>query len=489
MKKLGWLIGLCCSVGLVNGQTNTSYGTGAGTGGTGSTFLGYYSGKSTTIGTNNVGVGFYSLYSNTSGYSNIGIGSLSLHDNTIGDENVGLGTFSLRSNTTGSRNTAIGNSALNKNTTGAYNTALGGSALEKNETGNYNTSTGYQAMYDNLNGAYNTSHGAFSLSSNTIGDKNTAMGNNAARANTTGKNLTAIGYDALRYNTTGTGNTAIGYKAGPTSAGSAYLYSSGLGAYAVPTASYQVRVGHFGITSIGGAQNWTNLSDGRFKEDVKENVVGLDFIKALRPVSYYVNNEAVNQFLGVELEEAAINNTKQYQTGFIAQEVEATAKELGFEYFGGVDAPKNENDHYGLRYAEFVVPLVKSVQELSAQNDELKALIQKQQAQIDALLKANTPVTLDSEMLSTVSKAKLYQNTPNPFSKATQIKVFLPKETEQALLQVGTIDGKQLLIKEIQDRGEATMTLDGSSLEAGIYLYTLIVDNKIVASKKMVLTK
>jgi trimeric autotransporter adhesin len=58
-------------------------------------------------------------------------------------------------------------------------------------------------------------------------------------------------------------------------------------------------------------------------------------------------------------------------TGFIAQDVEKSARELGFD-FSGVDAPKNEKDLYGLRYAEFVVPLVKSVQELSAQNKELE---------------------------------------------------------------------------------------------------------------------
>ena len=33
---------------------------------------------------------------------------------------------------------------------------------------------------------------------------------------------------------------------------------------------------------------------------------------------------------------------------------------------------QNENDTYGLRYAEFVVPLTKAVQELSAENAALK---------------------------------------------------------------------------------------------------------------------
>jgi hypothetical protein len=52
--------------------------------------------------------------------------------------------------------------------------------------------------------------------------------------------------------------------------------------------------------------------------------------------------------------------------------VEAAAKSVGFE-FSGVDAPENENDMYSLRYAEFVVPLVKAVQEQQQQIEELKA--------------------------------------------------------------------------------------------------------------------
>lgn len=50
------------------------------------------------------------------------------------------------------------------------------------------------------------------------------------------------------------------------------------------------------------------------------------------------------------------------QSGLLAQEVEKAAKEIGYN-FSGVDAPKNSDDYYGLRYAEFVVPLIKAVQE------------------------------------------------------------------------------------------------------------------------------
>jgi hypothetical protein len=38
-------------------------------------------------------------------------------------------------------------------------------------------------------------------------------------------------------------------------------------------------------------------------------------------------------------------------------------KKAGFVFNGG-DVPENDNGHYSIRYAEFVVPLVIAVQEL-----------------------------------------------------------------------------------------------------------------------------
>ena len=72
----------------------------------------------------------------------------------------------------------------------------------------------------------------------------------------------------------------------------------------------------------------------------------------------------------------------------MAQEVEQAAKELGYE-FNGVDEPKNDGDHYGLRYAMFVVPLVKAVQELEQKNivlEEKNKQLEIRLQKIEALL-------------------------------------------------------------------------------------------------------
>lgn len=474
MKKL--LVGLMTVSGLVNvnGQT-TSYGVGAGTGGAHNSFFGRN--------VANIATGSY----------NTGIGSYSMYNLTTGNYNSATGAFSLNKTTTGQRNVALGYSAMNRNTIGSYNTVTGFSALYYNTTGNRNVATGYEGLRSNTTGNENTAIGYYALRSNTTGNENLASGSNTLRNNTIGSRNVAIGAYSLHNNVAGSNNTSIGFQSG---VGANYDNITCLGSFATATASDQVRIGASWVTSIGGYQNWTNLSDGRFKRSVKENVLGLDFVNALRPVSYYVDNEAVNEFLGIELKDKSIiPTTKRYQTGFIAQEVEATAKAVGFEHFGGVDAPENEKSHYGLRYAEFVVPLVKSVQELSAQNDEqtvtienLKALIAQQQLQINELLDEQK-TTLNSGVLAKKLAAQLYHNTPNPFTVETQINLFIPESVGQALLQICTIDGKQLIVKEVSGRNETSVIINGNELGAGIYLYTLIVDHEVIASKRMVLTK
>ena len=78
---------------------------------------------------------------------------------------------------------------------------------------------------------------------------------------------------------------------------------------------------------------------------------------------------------------------QRIMSGFIAQEVETAAEELGYD-FSGVDNPKGESDFYGLRYASFVVPIVKSIQEIDENQktqEELMKMIMKLTERIEQL--------------------------------------------------------------------------------------------------------
>ena len=383
----------------LNNNTTGNYNTANGhaslysnTTGYDNTAIGVQTLHGNTIGFRNTAVGLNALNNNNTGNYNTSNGYRSLYYNTEGDSNTAIGSNALYSNSTGDDNTATGMNALYSNTSGYYNTANGFGALYSNTTGYNNTANGYKALFSNTLGYSNTASGYDALASNIGGDGNTANGSMALYSSTTGNNNTANGRFALYYNTTENYNTGIGYSAGDINTftqgtflgASAYPnadgYSNvmGLGYNTRPTATNQVRIGNSSVTSIGGYAGWTNLSDGRYKTSVQENVKGLEFILKLRPVTYQLDvnrlasdlkedqkrDENGNIITAADQNDINSRNEKSQivYTGFVAQEVEKAANEIGFN-FSGIDAPKNENDFYGLRYAEFVVPLVKAVQE------------------------------------------------------------------------------------------------------------------------------
>ena len=182
-----------------------------------------------------------------------------------------------------------------------------------------------------------------------------------------GQQNTAIGYRSLEGITTGSVNVAVGSFTG-TAATNSNTISLGYDAYA--DASNRAEIGNTLITWIGGQVNWSTYSDGRAKRNISENIPGLDFILQLRPVTYQYDLERLNEIRGRSfpadapswMDQARKDQESRVYTGFIAQEVEVAAKKCGFN-FSGVQAPVNEHTPYSLSYAEFVVPLVKAMQE------------------------------------------------------------------------------------------------------------------------------
>ena len=518
------------------------------------TFVGRFAGISTTTGIQNTGVGSDALFKNTTGYANTATGVLSLNNNLTGHNNTANGVGALLVNTTGSYNTAVGSTSLYWNTTGSYNAAVGAEALYDNTTGNentavgsyalrsntigfYNTAIGYRALYFNTTGWVNTATGRYALLNNTIGVNNTANGNNALELNTTGSSNVAFGNTTLVSNTTGGNNTAVGHNALAWTtttnyntaigmgAGSLTLNPEGgtmVGAFARATnnlsnftvigyeaqvlASNQVRIGNFFVTSIGGQVGWTNFSDGRYKNNINEDVPGLEFINKLRPVTYNLNvqgldKEVKKNFSASQLksipslkttspaENASATQAKSAvkYTGFVAQEVEKAAKELGYD-FSGVDAPKNEQDFYGLRYSEFVVPIVRALQQLSKTTDSLaneNISLKKRLDKLESQFNGSRPNT-NSFSISSIS---LGQNIPNPFSRTTVIQYELPVGIEKAELLISDEIGRVIKTISLAKTGRGTVNIDAALLSSGIYNYSLAIDGGIVETRKMIVRK
>jgi hypothetical protein len=460
----------------LTGSFNTAagqYALGGLTSGTENTANGYSSLYKTTTGRDNTASGYLSLYTNTGGSYNTANGSWALYNNTTGNHNVAYGYSALWQNQTGNDNTAIGKYAMYSNNKGysnvsigtmsmfksmrnnntvaigdstlynftgdlftyeSYTTAVGSKALFNATTGYENTAIGTRALYNTTKGAINTAVGVSALFSNTEGVFNTATGVSALSGNTTGDYNTGVGYSALHINKTGNQNTALGGYAGPNSF-DLISNSTSIGYLARATASNQVWLGNTDVTSIGGQVGWTIFSDGRYKKNIKENVSGLAFIKSLRPITYTVDTKSLREYLIRDIKKADANKLlpddniteesgKIIYNGFIAQEVEEAAKKLGFE-FSGVDKPKTKDGLYGLRYDNFVVPLVKAVQELSKQNDLLKAQnedMQKRIERLELLINLSSNNSSQPSKNITITNASLEQNVPNPLTNTTSIR-------------------------------------------------------------------
>ncbi|MCX6249548.1 MAG: tail fiber domain-containing protein [Bacteroidetes bacterium] len=334
----------------------------------------------TNSGSNNTAIGRHAMYSNESGVFNTASGVYALANNIEGDSNTAIGVYASEHNTTGSHNASVGAEALNANTAGAWNTALGSGSLQNNINGNKNTAVGKDALHNQAfaNGgtpwdSRNTAIGVESLYFNNWGESNTAIGERSAYNTNSGDGNTALGAHALEANYGGDHNTAIGFNA--LFSGDSYINSTALGWYAQVYNSNETYVGNVYTEIIGGGVEWSSTSDERFKTGISESVPGLDFINKLRPVTYYKNiPEMISHFRMDNDEDIRKMSEKVIpvkQTGFLAQEVEQAAKELGYD-FNGVVTPGNVQDSYRLRYGLFVVPLVKAVKELAAQNEQLK---------------------------------------------------------------------------------------------------------------------
>jgi hypothetical protein len=285
----------------------------------------------------------------------VGKGALPVH--TTGADNNAFGYNALAHLTTGTNNVAMGNSALAALTTTAGNTAIGKVALGSSVTGSYNTALGYLSLYACLDGG-----------------SNVAVGFNAGVAVTSGGTNTLIGNDAGLALTTGSNNLFLGHDAGRTgSPGGNFIAQAN-----------RIVLGDDAITNAYIQVDWTVGSDERDKTDFTALDLGLDFVKALAPVTYkwdkrskYGDKTADDYDLNAQTPDGT-HKEDWLDVGFKAQEVEALEIAAGYKIADKTNLTTNlteDGKQMGLQYNKFVPILVKAIQEQQATIETLTARI------------------------------------------------------------------------------------------------------------------
>jgi hypothetical protein len=135
--------------------------------------------------------------------------------------------------------------------------------------------------------------------------------------------------------------------------------SSGSSFYPATNDSHDVGNGSYRWDDIYATNGTIDTSDRNEKESIQTSTLGLNFISALNPVSYVRKGKTRSHY------------------GLIAQEVKTVLDSLSIDTskFAGYVNPSSTGGEgaLGLRYHEFIAPMIKAIQELKSEIDTLKS--------------------------------------------------------------------------------------------------------------------
>jgi hypothetical protein len=261
------------------------------------------------------------------------------------------------------------------------------------------------------------------------------------------------------------------------------------------------------INGTQGVPGFALTSDAQFKTNVDTIANPSTILKQLKPKAYYM--DTLNPY-GMHF-----GSGKQY--GFIAQDVAQILPELVsnslkpamIDSTGAVVTPSVS--YKALNYNAFFALLTAAMQKQQTVIDSLHKKDSLQNAQIAQLISAintlssaviaccsnsnvrqtgingsNSNLHLINIELSDENMIVLNQNVPNPFAEQTTITYNVPQTYGFAQIIFKTIDGKLIKAVDITTKGKGQLNVFANDLSKGIYVYSLIVDGKLIDTKKMV---
>ncbi len=231
--------------------------------------------------------------------------------------------------------------------------------------------------------------------------------------------------------------------------------------------------GYF-VGNVGYTGTLSQISDKKFKTKITDESKILEKLMFLQPKNYYFDRE---KYKGMAFGE-------KLQHGLISQEVEKVFPELIEEAEAPVAdkvAKTASTSYKSINYNAFIPMLIKGLQEQQAQIQDLK-----NQIAVNNTLVLSNKTALPTEIENVAYS--LSQNVPNPFSEKTTISYTIPAGVNKAVLAIFDLTGKMIQQYNLL-QGKNQLTINAGTLQAGMYLYSIIAEGQEVVSKRMVLTK
>ncbi len=215
------------------------------------------------------------------------------------------------------------------------------------------------------------------------------------------------------------------------------------------------------------AKNNVTWSDMNLKENINNLSNSLDKIKQLKGVKYNFKESFVGDV------------SKENELGLIAQDVEKVLPEA---------VKTNEFGTKGIVYTNIIPVLIEAIKELDKKNAELQNTIGACCSKTSGVNTNQSVNSSENVNLSEDAKSYLKQNNPNPFSKETVID-YNVVETGSAAILIFDMTGKLLKTIPVKVPGKGNITISANDFQPGMYHYSLIVNEKEVDTKRMILTQ
>lgn len=256
-----------------------------------------------------------------------------------------------------------------------------------------------------------------------------------------------------------------------------------------------------------GGSEWEVPSDIRLKKNIVPFTDGLEVIRKINPISYEYNGKANTidgaKAVGVSAQEMA--KIAPYTVHTSQQRLEPKDPVMQSVYTYNGSALRFVIINALKEIAEENEKLDIELEEMTNEKNRLKTELEDNQAEINTLKEemndlknmVNLLVQNDAILSNKTNKTAyfeskdehLQQNQPNPFKESTIIQYVLPEHTQFANIVFTNSSGKEVYNVSLDKdamRGEIKFNPGQLGLQKGIYFYSLVVDDKTVASKKLI---
>ncbi|MBK8506184.1 MAG: tail fiber domain-containing protein [Saprospiraceae bacterium] len=254
-----------------------------------------------------------------------------------------------------------------------------------------------------------------------------------------------------------------------------------------------------GTASKPGGGTWAVLSDRRLKTDVRDYNDGLEQILKINPVSFRYNGKG------------GVSDTKSEFVGVIAQDIQeiapytvedvnlkvSTLKTSRSSFDEALESDGKTSSENYLRFDPNALTymLINATKDQQKIIEEQKEQMQSQEKRITDLeatvvelknliqdVRGSVEINLSGDDLG-----YLGQNVPNPYQGETSVTYVIPSKAQESSINIYDGTGKFVKSVNIQQTGKGQLKLNAQNLPGGIYSYQLVVDGKVVDSKKMLL--